>query len=54
LRGSLGQTLRVGRVGPEGEYAGVHVGAKLRTKRWGEYYIGLSAGCIIATPYTAY
>lgn len=33
VRGSLGKTLRVGRVGPGGEYAGVHVGAKLRTRR---------------------
>jgi hypothetical protein len=49
--GSLGKTLRVGRVGPGGEYAGVHVGAKLRTKRRGEYYVGVSAGRRIATPY---
>lgn len=51
VRGSLSHTLRVG---PGGEYAGVHVGAKLRTKRRGEYYVGVSAGRKIATPYSAY
>ena len=54
VRGSLGKTMRVGRVGPGGEYAGVHVGAKLRTRRRGEYYGGVSAGRKIATPYSAY
>jgi hypothetical protein len=49
VRGSLGKTLRVGRVGPGGEYAGVHVGAQLRTKRRGEYYVGVSAGKRIAS-----
>jgi hypothetical protein len=29
--GSLGKTVRVGRVGPGGEYAGIHVGAQLRS-----------------------
>jgi hypothetical protein len=52
VRGSLGKTLRVGRVGPGGEYAGVHVGAKLRTRRRGEYYVGVSAGRKIATPFS--
>jgi hypothetical protein len=51
VRGSLGNTLRVGRIGPSGEYVGVHVGAKLRAKRSGEYYVGVSAGRRIATPY---
>ncbi len=50
VRGSLGKTLRVGRVGPGGEY----VGAKLRTKRRGEYYVGVSAGRRIATPFSPY
>ncbi|MDV3129563.1 hypothetical protein M1247_31980 [Mycobacterium sp. 21AC1] len=27
VRGSVGKTMRVGRVDPGGEYAGVHVGA---------------------------
>jgi hypothetical protein len=54
VRGSLGHTLRVGRVGPGGEYAGVHVGGKLRTKRRGEYYVGVSAGRRIATPFSSY
>jgi hypothetical protein len=54
IRGSLGHTLRVGRVGPGGEYAGVHVGAKLRTRRRGEYYVGVSAGRKIATPFSSY
>jgi len=54
IRGSLGQTVRVGRVGPGGEYAGVHVGAKLRTRRRGEYYVGVSAGRKIATPLSPY
>lgn len=49
VRGSLGKTLRVGRVGPGGEYAGVHVGAQLRTKRRGDYYVGVSAGRKIAS-----
>ena len=54
VRGSLGKTVRVGRVGARGEYAGVHVGAKLCTKRRGEYYLGVSAGRRIATPFSAY
>lgn len=54
VRGSLGKTVRVGRVGPGGEYAGVHVGAKLRTRRRGEYYVGVSAGRRIATAFSAY
>ena len=54
VRGSLGHTLRVGRVGPGGEYAGVHVGAKLRTRRRGEYYVGISAGRKISTPFSPY
>jgi hypothetical protein len=54
VRGSLGKTVRVGRVGPGGEYAGVHVGAKLRTRRRGEYYVGVSAGRKIATPFSPY
>jgi hypothetical protein len=49
VHGSLGKTLRVGRVGPGGEYAGVHIGAQLRTKRRGEYYVGVSAGKRIAS-----
>ncbi|TPG26182.1 hypothetical protein [Mycolicibacterium hodleri] len=44
VRGSAGSTVRVGRVGPGGEYAGVHVGAKLRTRKSAEYYVGISAG----------
>ena len=54
VRGSLSKTVRVGRVGPGGEYAGIHVGAKLRTRRRGEYYVGVSAGRRIATPYSAF
>jgi hypothetical protein len=48
---TLARTVRAGRVGPGGEYAGVHVGTKLRTKRRGEYYVGVSAGRRIAAPY---
>lgn len=45
VRGSVGKTVRVGQVGPGGEYAGIHVGAQLRTrKRRTEYYVGVSAG----------
>jgi hypothetical protein len=54
VRGSLGKTVRVGRVGPGGEYAGVHVGAKLRTRRRGEYFVGVSADRKIATPFSSY
>lgn len=54
VRGSLGHTLRVGSVGPGGEYAGVHVGVKLRTRRGGDYYVGASAGRRIATPFSSY
>jgi hypothetical protein len=54
VRGSLGKTLRVGRVGPGGEYVGVHVGAKLRTRRRGDYYVGVSAGRKVATPFSPY
>lgn len=55
VRGSAGKTVRVGRVGPGGEYAGIHIGAQLRSrKRRTEYYVGLSAGRKIATPYSAY
>ena len=46
--------MRVGRVGPGGEYPGVHVGAKLRTKRRGEHYFGVSADRRIATPLSEY
>ena len=49
VRGSVGKTVRVGRVGPGGEYAGIHVGAKLRTRKRAEYYVGVSAGRRIAT-----
>jgi hypothetical protein len=52
VRGSFGKTVRLGRVGPGGEYAGIHVGAQLRSrKRRTEYYVGLSAGRKIPTPY---
>jgi hypothetical protein len=55
VRGSVGKTVRVGRVGPGGEYAGIHVGAQLRSrKRRTEYYLGLSAGRKIATPYSPF
>ena len=49
IRGSVGKTVRVGRVGPGGEYAGIHVGARLRGRRRGEYYVGVSAGRRIAS-----
>jgi hypothetical protein len=49
VRGSMGRTVRVGRVDPGGEYAGFHVGAQLRSrKRRAEYYVGVSAGRRIA------
>jgi hypothetical protein len=51
VRGSVGKTVRVGRVGPGGEYAGIHTGVKLRTRKRAEYYVGVSAGKRIATPY---
>lgn len=52
VRGSAGKTLRVGRVGPGGEYAGVHAGVKLRSRKQGaDYYIGVSAGRRIPTPH---
>ena len=52
VRGSVGKTVRVGRVGPGGEYAGIHAGVKLRSpKRHAEYYVGVSAGKRIATHY---
>jgi hypothetical protein len=52
VRGSLGKTVRLGRVGPGGEYAGIHVGAQLRSrKRRTEYYLGVSAGRKVPTPY---
>jgi hypothetical protein len=50
VRGSVGKTVRVGRVGPGGEYAGIHAGVKLLSpKRRAEYYVGVSAGRKIAT-----
>jgi hypothetical protein len=50
IRGSAAKNVRVGRVGPGGEYAGVHAGVKLRSrKRGGEYYLGVSAGKRIAS-----
>lgn len=50
VRGSAGSTVRVGRVGPGGGYAGIHVGARLRgLKGGGEYYVGVSAGKRIAS-----
>jgi hypothetical protein len=52
VRGSVGKTVRVGRVGPGGEYAGIHAGVKLRSpKRAAEYYVGVSAGKRIPTPF---
>jgi hypothetical protein len=56
VRGSVGKTVRIGRVGPGGDYTGIHVGihvgAQLRSrKRRTEYYVGVSAGRRIATPY---
>jgi hypothetical protein len=52
VRGSASKTVRVGRVGPGGEYAGIHAGVKLRSrKRGAEYYVGVSAGRRISTPY---
>jgi hypothetical protein len=52
VRGSLGKTVRIGRVGPGGEYTGVHVGAQLRSrKRRAEYYVGVSAGRKIPSVY---
>lgn len=52
VRGSVGKTVRVGHVGPGGEYAGIHAGVKLRSrKRRAEYYVGVSAGRKIPTPY---
>ena len=49
VRASLGKTVRRGRVGPGGEYAGIHVGAQLRIrKRRKEHYVGVSAGRRIA------
>ena len=54
VRGSLGKTVRVGRVGPGGEYAGIHVGAQLRGRKRGtDYYVGVSAGRRIVTPYSS-
>jgi hypothetical protein len=52
IRGSAGKAVRVGRVGPGGEYAGIHAGVKLHSrKRRAEYYVGVSAGRRIPTPY---
>lgn len=45
VRGSAGSTVRVGRVGPGGEYAGIHAGVRLKSRRRGaDYYVGVSAG----------
>jgi hypothetical protein len=49
IRGSAAKAVRVGRVGPGGEYAGIHVGARLRGRKRGEYYVGVSAGKRIAS-----
>lgn len=50
IRGSAAKTVRVGRVGPGGEYTGIHVGARLHGRQsGGEYYIGVSAGKRIAS-----
>ncbi|HYY00867.1 MAG TPA: hypothetical protein VE908_15185 [Mycobacterium sp.] len=51
VRGSVGKTVRVGRVGPGGEYAGIHAGVKLRTRKRAEYYVGVSAGKRMASAY---
>jgi hypothetical protein len=52
VRGSVGKTVRVGRVGPGNEYVGIHAGVKLRTRKHrAEYYVGVSAGRRIAMPY---
>jgi hypothetical protein len=52
VRGSVGSTVKLGRVGPGREYYGISAGAKLRTrKRGAEYYLGVTAGRKISTPY---
>ena len=52
MRGSVGSTVKLGRVGPGREYYGFSAGAKLRTrKRRAEYYVGVTAGRKIPTPY---
>jgi hypothetical protein len=44
--------VRVGRVGPGGQYAGVHAGIQLRSRKHGaEYYVGVSGGKRIAAHY---
>ncbi len=48
VQGSVGSTVRLGRVGPGREYYGVSAGAKLRTRKRAEYYVGVSAGRKIA------
>ena len=52
IRGSAGSTVRLGRIGPGGEYTGVHVGAKLAHRKCGaEYSVGVSGGKRIASAY---
>lgn len=52
VRGSAGRTVRLGRVGPGKEYYGVSAGVKLRTRKHrAEYYVGVTAGRKIPTPY---
>lgn len=52
VRGSVGTTVKLGRVGPGREYYGFSAGAKLRTrKRRAEYYVGMTAGRRIASAY---
>lgn len=44
VRGSIRQNVRVGRVGPGGQYVGVRAGVELKPKRGrSRYYIGLRA-----------
>lgn len=44
VRGSVASTVRLDRVGPGREYYGISAGAKLRTRKRAEYYVGVSAG----------
>ncbi len=49
VRGSVRQNVRVGRVGPGGQYAGFRAGVELKPRKGkGRYYVGVTAGRKIA------
>lgn len=49
VRGSARQSVKVGRIGPGGQYAGIKAGVELKPRKGNaRYYVGVTAGRKIA------